>query len=380
MMYGNLILQEKNTMPHNEHVYAVLLAGGGGTRLWPKSREQTPKQFLKLFGDDTMLQYTVRRVTKLVPWEKIIVVTNAKYQAEVLKQLPEIPKANIISEPEKKDTALAMLVGTLYAHSLDPEAIIINAASDHVVSDEAEFVRVMRAAVQVAAKKDSLVTVGITPTHPATSFGYIKIGNDLGKLDKGLSLFSVDSFTEKPNQATARAFISTGKFFWNANMYVWSAASLVAAFETFMPVMFKQTRELLQAKGSGFMKLLPKIYAASEAISIDYAISEKAENLVLIPGDFGWNDVGDWKVVYELETKDLANNVVLSESDKAEVLTIGSANNLIHTNGRLIALVGVQDMVVIDTDKILMIIPKEKSQDVKKIVEQIKEEKKIEYL
>ena len=367
-------------MPHSEHLYVVLWGGGGGTRVWPKSREQTPKQFLKLFGDDTMLQYTVRRVTKLVPWEKIIVVTNAKYQAEVLKQLPEIPKANIISEPEKKDTALAMLVGTLYAHSLDPEAIIINAASDHVVSDEAEFVRVMRAAVQVAAKKDSLVTVGITPTHPATSFGYIKIGNDLGKLDKGLSLFSVDSFTEKPNQATTRAFISTGKFFWNANMYVWSAASLVAAFETFMPVMFKQTRELLQAKGSGFMKLLPKIYAASEAISIDYAISEKAENLVLIPGDFGWNDVGDWKVVYELETKDLANNVVLSESDKAEVLTIGSANNLIHTNGRLIALVGVQDMVVIDTDKILMIIPKEKSQDVKKIVERLKEEKKIEYL
>ncbi|NCN82907.1 MAG: NTP transferase domain-containing protein [Candidatus Pacebacteria bacterium] len=367
-------------MPHNEHVYAVLLAGGGGTRLWPKSREKTPKQFLKLFGNETMLQYTVHRITKLVPWEKIIVVTNMKYQSEVLKELPKIPKENIISEPEKKDTALAMLVGTLYARSLDKDAIIINSASDHVVSDETEFVRVMRAAVQVAAGNESMVTVGITPTHPATGFGYIKIGHDLTKLEKGLSLFSVDSFTEKPNQATARAFISTGRYFWNANMYVWSSTALINAFAKHMPEMLHQTERLTETKGTAFVELLPKIYAKSEAISIDYAISEKAENLVLIPGDFGWNDVGDWKVVYELEKRDVDGNVFLSDSNEPNVLSIGSTDNLVHANGRLVALVGIKDMVVIDTNEILMIIPKNQSQDVKKIVERLKEEKQVEYL
>lgn len=367
-------------MPHNEHVYAVLLAGGGGTRLWPKSRGKTPKQFLKLFGDETMLQYSVRRITKLVPWEKIIVVTNTKYQAEVLEQLPEIPEQNVIAEPEKKDTALAMLVGTLYARSLDKDAIIINSASDHVVSDESEFVRVMRAAVQVAAKNESMVTVGITPTHPATGFGYIKTGSDIKKLERGLSLFAVNSFTEKPNQATARAFISTGRYFWNANMYVWSATALIDAFAKHMPEMLQQTEPLMKSAGKAFVKLLPEIYAQSESISIDYAISEKAENLVLIPGDFGWNDVGDWKVVYDLETKDLSGNVVLSDADTARVLSIGSANNLVHANGRLIAMVGIQDMIVIDTDEILMLIPKNQSQDVKKIVERLKEEKQVEYL
>jgi len=367
-------------MSHNKHTFAVLLAGGGGTRLWPKSREQTPKQFLKLFGNETMLQYTARRVAKLVPWEKIIVVTNTKYQKEVLQQLPKILQSNIIAEPEKKDTALAMLVGTLYAHSLDPEAVIINSASDHVVRNETEFVRVMQAAVRVAEKNKSLVTVGITPTYPATGFGYIKIGSDIEKIDTGLTLFSVNSFTEKPNYPTARAFISTGKYFWNANMYVWSATTLLAAFESHMPEMLAQTRALIEAKGDAFIKLLPKIYTQSESISIDYAISEKAKNLVLIPGDFGWNDVGDWKVVYELETKDSAGNVIINESNTSEVLTIDSSNNLIHSDGRLIALMGVRDMVVIDTEEILMIVPKGKSQDVKKIIERLKKEEKTKYL
>ncbi|NCN06407.1 MAG: NTP transferase domain-containing protein [Candidatus Pacebacteria bacterium] len=367
-------------MTNNKHVYAVLLAGGGGTRLWPKSREKTPKQFLKLFGDETMLQYTARRITKLVDWDKIIVVTNTKYQAEVLKQLPKIPKSNVIAEPKKKDTALAMLVGTLYARSLDENAVIINSASDHVVTDEAEFARVMNAAVRVATNKQSLVTVGITPTYPATGFGYIKIANDIERLDRGLTLFSVNSFTEKPNHSTARAFISTGRYFWNANMYVWAAETLLTAFKQHLPEMFAATQKIQQATRTDFVQLLPQVYTESNAISIDYAISEKADNLVLIPGDFGWNDVGDWKVVYELEKKDIQGNVVLDESTKAPVLAIDSTNNLVHSNKRLVAMLGIRDTMVIDTDEILMIIPKGRSQDVKKIIEQLKAENRTEYL
>lgn len=367
-------------MSHLDHAFAVVLAGGGGTRLWPKSRNATPKQFLKLVGSETMIQFTVARIAKLIPNERIIVVTNELYKDEVSRQLPQLPAQNIICEPEKRDTALAMLVGALYAQNMDPEAVVINCASDHVVINEHEFVRVMETAVRVAAAKEVLVAVGITPTRPATGFGYIKIGEDLGKITKGLSVFAVDSFTEKPNAATARAFISTNKYFWNANMYVWRSSILKQAFDTYMPELSKRAEKLTTLSTTAFHKALPELYKNSEAISIDYAISEKAENLVLIPGDFGWNDVGDWKVVYDLETKDLNGNVTIGNSRELHTLAVHSQNNLIHTNGRLVALVDVDDMIIIDTEEILMIAPKSKSQDVKKLVERLKEENKHEYL
>lgn len=363
-----------------DHAYAVILAGGGGTRLWPKSRKKTPKQFLKLVGKQTMMQVAANRIAKFIPWDKFIVVTNKLYEKEVKEQLPEVPTQNIIAEPEKKDTALAMLTGSLFAKSKDPEAIVVNAASDHVVTDEKEYIRVMKAAVKAATESDYLVSVGITPTFPSTGFGYIKIGDDLQKLDQGLSLFKVDSFTEKPNKATARAFISTGKYFWNANMYVWSVKNISQAFKQHMPKMYQLTKDLSQKKASDFHAALPKIYKKSESISIDYAISEKADNLVLIPGDFGWNDVGNWGVVYDLGIKDLSGNVVVSENDEAHVLTIQAHNNLLHTNNRLIAIYGINDLVVVDTDEILMIAPKSHSQEIKKIVNRLKEEKREEYL
>lgn len=367
-------------MSHLDHTYAVILAGGGGTRLWPKSRKQTPKQFLKLVGNETMIQIAANRISSLVPWDRVIVVTNELYKDEVHQLLPDVPVQNIIAEPAKRDTALAMLVGSQFAYSKDPDAVVINMASDHIVTNKAEFLRVMKAASDVAYRKTDLVTVGISPTRPSTGFGYIKISQDLEKLAKGLSLFKVESFTEKPNEATARGFIATGKYFWNANMYVWSSEALAAAFRLHMPEMYEQTKHLESLSATDFHKALPAIYEKAEAISVDYAISEKANNLVLIPGDFGWDDVGDWKVVYDLEKKDLSGNVIISDHPENHTLAIASHNNLIHANGRLVALVGVEDMVVIDTEEILMIIPKDKSQDVKKIVERLKEEKKDEYL
>lgn len=367
-------------MSYLDHTFAVILAGGGGTRLWPKSRNKTPKQFLRLFGNETMMQIATSRITKIIPWERIIVVTNELYKDEVHKQLPEVPLENIIAEPAKRETALAMLVGALFALSKDPEAVVINLASDHIVTDQDEFIRVMKHAAQTASENEYLVSVGIFPTRPSTGFGYIKIGDDLKKLGHGLSLFKVQSFTEKPNEATARAFISTGKYFWNANMYVWAAGVFQKAFETHMPEMYALTEKLPQLSSKAFHDSLAKIYDKVEPISVDYAISEKATNLVLIPGDFGWDDVGDWKVVYDLEKKDLAGNVVIGDDPTRKILSISSQNNLIHADGKLVAILGVNDMIVVDTDEILMILPKSKSQDVKKIVERLKEENKKEYL
>jgi mannose-1-phosphate guanylyltransferase len=369
-------------MSHLDHTYAVILAGGGGTRLWPKSRNKTPKQFLKLTGEHTMLQVTAYRFAKLVPWEKIIVVTTAAYAETVSEQLPEIPKANIIAEPAKKDTAMAMLTGALYAMAKDPEAILVNDAADHVVVNEQEFLRLMRAAAEVASDQEHLVSVGITPTYPSSAFGYIKVGQEIKKVDKDVPVFKVDSFTEKPNEATARAFISTGLYFWNANNYVWSAKALLNAFQTHMPEMFEATKDLATLTEQDFIKTLPAAYEKVPSISIDYAISEKAKNLLLIPGDFGWDDIGEWKVVYELGKKDLAGNVVVGadDSNRIHTLAIESQNNLIHVGDRLVALIGVNDMIIVDTDEIIMVAPKNRSQDVKKLVERLKEENQKDYL
>lgn len=364
----------------SEHTYAVILAGGGGTRLWPKSRNKTPKQFLKINSQNSLVRECADRLAKFVPWERIIVISNKLYDQQIREQLPEIPALNIIAEPAKKDTALAMLVGALYAKSLDPQAVIMNAASDHVLVDEAEFRRVMEAAVDVATNNDYLVTVGITPTEPNTGFGYIKIGDDLKRLNHGLSLFKVENFTEKPNLPTAIGYLSTGKYFWNANMYVWSATAIKAAFAQHFPEISQLTQDLDQLKPAQFKAALPKIYEQAPEISIDYAISEKADNLVLIPGDFGWNDVGNWKIVYDLGKKDLAGNVIISDQKKIKTVAVASQNNLIHTNNRLVALLGVNDMVVIDTDEIILIAPKNKSQDIKKLVDRLKEEGSQDYL
>lgn len=361
-------------MAKNPHLFVVILAGGGGTRLWPKSREKTPKQFLKLYTDNTLMQDTYKRALSLVSPDHVLVISNKGYVEDVRRQLPDVPSENIIGEPAKRETAAAMLLGALLAFHKDPEAIVVNLASDHVVLNPAEFDHVILAAAEAASSGEVLVTVGILPTFPHSGLGYIKIDDEVKRIDR-LPVFKVTNFTEKPNVATAKAFISTGKYFWNANNYVWRASALTAAFEKYKPEMLQTMWPIVSAfEDADFMEKLTRAYEAVEKISIDYAISEKADNLVLIPGDFGWNDIGDWKVVYDLRAKNDSGNVILSEDDKGHVVCHDSHNNLVHTNDRLIALVGMQDTVVVDTGEILLVMPRDKSQDVKKIVEQLKQE------
>lgn len=367
-------------MNENKHLYAVILAGGGGTRLWPKSRNATPKQFLKLTSDKTMMQLAADRVTKVVPWENIIVVTNKLYEKEVARQLPKVPESQIVAEPERKETAMAMLVGAMYAKNLHPDAVVINMASDHIVTNDDEFVKVMKAATSVASEGKSLITVGIKPTFANTGFGYVQIGNKIKEFDSGLPLYQVKSFREKPDRETAEEYVKSGNFYWNANMYVWSATALDDAFKKHMPEMFKQSRVLKNKTGNDFHNQLENLYKQVEKISIDYAISEKADNLVLIPGDFGWDDVGDWKVVSQLNSSNGDGNVVMGDGKTVPTLAIESSNNLIHAEKKLVAMIGVDDMIVVDTDEILMIVPKERSQEVKKLVERLKQEDRTEYL
>ncbi|HAV14977.1 MAG TPA: hypothetical protein DCX25_01485 [Candidatus Pacebacteria bacterium] len=365
-----------------DHVYALILAGGGGTRLWPKSREKTPKQFLKLGAEKTLLRATAERVQKLADWDHIYVITNITQLKDVQRELPEVSKAHIICEPQKRETAMAMAVGSLVIQQRDPDAVIMNFASDHIVQDVEEFVRVMHTAASTAEDPNVMVTVGISPTFAHTGLGYIRIGKELRKTNR-LPVFHVDSFTEKPNFATAKAFLATGKYFWNANNYVWSCKSLEAAFLKHAPKIADALDELRKHVGkSSWDQALEKAYDSVESISIDYAISEKADNLVLIPGDFGWNDIGDWKVVYDLGKKDPDGNVILqdNENHNGEIITHEARENLVSVNGRLVALVDIENMIVIDTPEILLIMPKAKSQDVKEIVERLKAEKRKEFL
>lgn len=367
----------------DKHTYVVILAGGGGTRLWPRSRVACPKQFLQIVGDKTMLQLTAKRALQLVPWERIIIVTNRDHLRMVQEQLPEAKAAHIILEPEKKETALAMLAGAIFAHNLDPQAVVINSASDHYVRDLDEFVRVMKTAAALAEEKDALLTVGISPNRPETGFGYIRIGEEIEHSKRGMPVFQVQNFTEKPNAATAAAFIATGKYFWNANMYVWSSQSLLKAFRRYAPETLELAQPLLGTKSTAdFNKKLTKIYPQAKAISIDYAISEQADNLLLLPGNFGWSDVGDWQVAYDLGKKDQQENVINAEGDlSAEVIAYASRQNLVTcAQQRLVALLGVDDLVVVDTPEILLVAKKERAQEVKKIVEKLKAEHKNRYL
>ncbi len=367
-------------MNNNKHVYALILAGGGGTRLWPKSREKTPKQFLKLGQDKTLLRATAERVCTLVDWNHVYVITNITQLQDVERELPEVSKDHILCEPRKRETAMALAVGALVIQERDPDAVVMNFASDHIVTDIEEFKRVMQVAAENATDPNIMVTVGISPTFPHTGLGYIKSGKKL-RQTQGLPVFQVDNFTEKPNEETAKAFLKIGTYFWNANNYVWSCKAITAAFLKHAPKTADVLDELRKYIGKDTWKsALEKAYDSVESISIDYAISEKAENLVIIPGNFGWNDIGDWKVVYDLSAKDGQGNVVLREEKEGELIQHGSHHNLVNVNGRLIALVDVENMIIIDTPEILMIAPKDRSQDVKKIVEKLKNENRKTYL
>jgi mannose-1-phosphate guanylyltransferase len=364
----------------NENVYVLLLAGGGGTRLWPKSTEALPKQFLKLYKDKTLLRLTAERIQKLVEWDHIFVITNTTQLADVVRELPELDLTHIITEPMKRDTAMAMAVGALVIQQHNPNAVIMNFASDHVVEDEDEFLRVMHHVAETAEKTNELISVGIHPTFPHTGYGYIQRGQQQSK-EQGKEVFEVKRFKEKPDKETAEHMLETGEYYWNANMYTWSATSIMHAFQKHSPEIYTILQKLTSHFGQeNWQKALEEAYEQVPSKSIDYAISEKVEKMLLIAGDFGWNDVGDWNVVYQLGDKNAEGNVVFKENDAGGLIVQDANNNLVHIHDKLIAAVGIKDLVIIDTKDVLLVMPRALSQDVKKIVTALKEQNKKEYL
>ena len=363
-------------------MYALILAGGGGTRLWPKSLDKTPKQFLKIFNNKTLVEITGERLNKILPWEKIFVVTTTKSYGDKIKELlPKLPKNNVLVEPERKDSAAAHALGATFILSKDPDAVIINAASDHFVSPQLNYEKTMFAACKFAFEKKCLISIGIKPLYPHTGMGHLKKGDKVD-VSEGRFVFKLDKFVEKPPLELAKKYTESGEYFWNANHYVWRADTFLKEVGIHAHVLSKGIKVIQERIGKSDEKeVIAREYKKFEKISVDYAISEKTDNFYMIIADYSWTDIGDWNEVWKNLPKDSNGNVIITGDEKGgEVINIDTTDALIHTDGRLIAVVDVDNIVIVDTKDALLVCSKSHAQSVKKIVEKLKEEKRIELL
>ena len=362
-----------------DHLYINIMCGGGGKRLWPRSRKQSPKQFIKLFGEQTIFQKTIERVEKIVDPSHIIIVTNKDYQDEVAAQAPEIPRENVIAEPEAKNTALAVVYGALAIKKRDSEAVIANLPSDHFVSDSDQFAEIIHRAYEEAQSGNFLITIGIKPTSPHTGFGYIKKGQPKPGA-KDCEIFEVQGFTEKPELKVAKEYLESQNYYWNGGIYVFSLKTFFDAVIKLAPELWQNTQKLENAINNNNLEEIQKIYSQAEDLSLDYAVAEKASNMLVIPGDFGWSDVGDWQAVWEVEEKDENGNVIIKESEKGDHVGIETKNCLIQISDQLVTTLGVSDLIIVDTADALLVASKDKAEEVKKLVGLLKEKEKVEYL
>jgi len=358
-------------------MYAVIMAGGKGARFWPRSRNRLPKHLLDITGGGTLIQETVERVSPLVPPERILVVTAAAHAAEVTRQLPMIPGENILVEPQGRNTAPCIGLAAAFVARRAGDAVMIVLPSDHVVADGEEFRRVLRVAAAAAEKDDCLVTVGIRPTKPETGYGYIEEGPPWARIE-GETVYHVSSIREKPSLEEARRLLGLGRFFWNSGMFVWKASVILGAIETFLPAIAAGLRQIVAAVGTPAQdEAVAAAYHSFPAISIDYGVMEKARNVRLVKGDFGWSDVGSWDALWEIAPKDERGNAA---GRCAGFAAVDAAGNYVESPGKFVALVGVEDLVVVETPDALLICRRGRSQDVRKVVETLEAQGKDDLL
>lgn len=337
------------------------MAGGVGSRFWPVSTTDFPKQFHDMLGSgETLIQKTFSRLSKLVPVENILVLTNERYNDLVLQQLPLVSQEQILLEPAMRNTAPCILYASLKIKKQNPDAVMVVAPSDHWIEDENAFVENLKTCFDYSSNQDALMTLGITPTFPNTGFGYI----EYDKLDTN-SIKKVNQFREKPNYETAKSFLEAGNFLWNGGIFIWSVKAITLAFEQFQPQM-----SALFAKGyesfntSSEKQFISENYADSENISIDYAILEKASNVFVLPATFDWNDLGTWGSLHEKLNKDAHNNTVVN----ATVILENASNNIIRSEAKKLVIIdGLDDYIIVDNENVLLIYPKSKEQDIKRI-------------
>jgi mannose-1-phosphate guanylyltransferase len=358
----------------NEHNYAVIMAGGIGSRFWPHSRATLPKQFLDILSTGkSLIQDSFDRFSSICVPENIYVVTHEDYVEIVKKQLPLMPIENILVEPTRRNTAPCIAFSCYKIAQKDPLANIVITPADHFISNNQKFVDIVAKALEYAASHDALLTIGIKPTRPDTGYGYIQFKEDETHFCK-----KVKTFTEKPSLELAKTFVESGEFLWNAGIFIWNVNSILAAMKLHLKEvanLFEEKKEMFNTVGE--MNFIESVYAQITNVSIDYGVMEKAENVLVIPADFGWSDVGTWASVYELSQKDYLGNAVNGKNVR---MYSGSNNMIVAPKDKLVVIDGLENYCVIDTKDVLMIIPKDKEQEVKNITTDLKRDKLDKYI
>jgi mannose-1-phosphate guanylyltransferase len=344
------------------------MAGGRGERFWPMSTSRRPKQLLDLVGDKPLIAEAVERVSASIPSERVYVITNADLVEATCAALPELPRENIIGEPMGRDTAAAVALGCALVEKASPDAVFAVMTADHIMGDLPIFDRTLTEAMDLAGREDVLITMGITPTHPDTGFGYIRVAEAFEGPEK-TSFYKVKKFEEKPDLKRAKAFVESGECYWNSGMFIWSVASLRKALHTFCPTLTRMMDVVQPHIGTDrFMEVLRKEYENLSKISVDYALMEKANNILMARGEFAWDDVGSWPAIENHFPQDDAGNTLIGLAEMLEC-----SDNIVYSKGRLTACVGVDNLIVVQADGVTLVCAKDKAQDIKQLVKGLHE-------
>jgi len=365
--------------------YSVIMAGGGGTRFWPLSRRKMPKQFLNLTGKDVLVNETINRIAGSVPKENIYIITNIS-QAPLMKEVTagKLAPDRILEEPEARNTAACIGYAAIMLQKKYGDCIMCALASDHYIKNIQVYSEVMDFAMKLAEREDRLVTIGIRPTCPSTGYGYIKynkrvkeVAHTIGAVSrKRIAAYPVADFVEKPGLSTAKSYVEQGCYLWNSGMFVWKTSVILKYFEELLPDVYECLTEIGQAIGTEKEKeTIDRVYPAIPKISVDYGIMERADNVIMLEGDFGWNDVGSWDVLDALYEADAYNNVIYGNQ-----IHIGSKNCIAYAKDKLIATIGLDNVVIVETEDAVLVCDKDRAQDVKKVVELLEERGQTQYL
>ncbi len=355
---------------------ALIMAGGSGTRFWPKSRESHPKQLLQIVGEDTMLQNTVRRLDPLIPVERIFIVCKESQREAILTQLPQLPAENIIVEPWGKSTAPCIGLAALFMRKRFGDEVMVVLPADHLIGPAENFRETISTAGKIASESPALITIGIPPAFPATAYGYIQCSDEA--LGNGkIKALKVKTFAEKPNLETAKRFLASGDFLWNSGMFVWRVGTIMDQLDEHLPQLSDGLREIdLHLGQPAEHETIARVYQQIKSISIDYGVMEKAKSVVVLPANFEWNDIGSWDEVYKLSPKDKDQNV----TNEGEHVFYESAGCLVDVKGKTVATVGVQNLVIVESEGALLICARERAQEVKELVELLKRKRMTDLL
>lgn len=360
-------LDEVKRRTDHSNTYAVIMAGGTGTRFWPKSRLNRPKQLLKFFGGDSLLRETATRVLPTLDWSHIYVVTNRSYEPQIKEELPELPESNIILEPENKDTAACIGLAAVKLWSVNPDATMLCMPADHYIGECDAFCRTIDQAVALTQQRSCLVTIGIPPTSPKTNFGYIKRGEQLDIKDLSGPVFMVDQFLEKPSRQRAMSFLKAGNYFWNSGIFVWNVTTILNAIERYMPKLSAGLSRIKEfCSTSSESKIIAEEYSKFAAMSVDYGIMERATDVLVLPGHFQWEDLGSWSALENILAPDSWGNVA-----NGQHLCMDTSGCIIDTEDKLVATIGLRDLIIINTNDAVLVCAKERDQDIKALVDSL---------